>query len=65
MAGQNKAEGFEFHAAEGDVSDYESCAAMVKRIEAEIGPVDVLVNNAGITRDAMFRKMEKLASGTR
>jgi acetoacetyl-CoA reductase len=32
---------------------------MVKRIEAELGPVDVLVNNAGITRDGMFRKMDK------
>jgi acetoacetyl-CoA reductase len=56
---QNKAEGFDFHAAEGDVSDYESCAAMVKKIEADLGPVEVLVNNAGITRDAMFRKMQK------
>ncbi len=54
-----KAQGFEFHAAEGDVADYESCAAMVHKIEAEIGPVDVLVNNAGITRDGMFRKMDK------
>ncbi len=54
---RNRAEGFEFHAAEGDVADYVSCQEMVKRIEAELGPVDVLVNNAGITRDAMFRKM--------
>jgi len=56
---KTQSEGFEFFAAEGDVTDYDSCAAMVKKIEAEIGPVDVLVNNAGITRDAMFRKMEK------
>jgi len=56
---KTRAEGYDFHAAEGDVSDYESCAAMVKRIEAELGPVDVLVNNAGITRDGMFRKMGK------
>ena len=54
-----RAEGYDFHAAEGNVADYESCAAMVKKIEAEIGPVDVLVNNAGITRDGMFRKMGK------
>jgi acetoacetyl-CoA reductase len=54
-----KALGFEFIAAEGDVSDYESCREMVARIEAEVGPIDVLVNNAGITRDKFFPKMEK------
>ena len=56
---KNRAEGFEFHAAEADVADFESCNAMVQKIEAELGPVDVLVNNAGITRDAMFRKMQR------
>ncbi len=54
-----KSEGFDFVAAEGDVSNYDSCAAMVKKIEAEVGPVDVLVNNAGITKDGMFRKMDR------
>ncbi|KAA3655274.1 MAG: beta-ketoacyl-ACP reductase [Proteobacteria bacterium] len=53
-----KAQGFEFLVAEGDVSDYESCKEMVEKIEAEIGAVDVLVNNAGITRDKFFPKME-------
>ncbi|QDF96153.1 beta-ketoacyl-ACP reductase [Azoarcus sp. DD4] len=51
--------GFDFVAAEGDVSDYESCKAMVEKIEADVGPVDVLINNAGITRDKFFPKMEK------
>ena len=40
-----------------DVSNYDACAAGLKQIEADIGPVEVLVNNAGITRDAMFHKM--------
>ncbi|CCF21325.1 acetoacetyl-coA reductase [Pseudorhizobium banfieldiae] len=40
-----------------DVSNYQECADGVARIEVEIGPVEVLVNNAGITRDGMFHKM--------
>lgn len=54
-----KAEGFDFIVAEADVTDYDACAAMARKLEAEAGPVDVLVNNAGITRDAVFRKMDK------
>src|SRR3954465_7939987 len=41
-----------------DVSSSDGCAAGLKKVEAEVGPVDVLVNNAGITRDGMFHKME-------
>ncbi len=40
-----------------DVSKYEACVEGLAKIEADLGPVDVLVNNAGITRDAMFHKM--------
>ncbi|MGI9169360.1 MAG: acetoacetyl-CoA reductase [Caulobacteraceae bacterium] len=41
----------------GNVSVFADCAAAVKAVEAEHGPIDVLVNNAGITRDAMLHKM--------
>lgn len=40
-----------------DVSSYESCKDGIAKVEADLGPVDVLVNNAGITRDGMFHKM--------
>lgn len=40
-----------------DVSDYQSCVGGIAKVEADLGPVEVLVNNAGITRDAMFHKM--------
>jgi acetoacetyl-CoA reductase len=39
------------------VADYDACKAGIAKVEAEIGPVEVLVNNAGITRDAMFHRM--------
>ncbi len=54
-----KKQGYEFHAVEVDVPDYDSCQKAVARIQSEAGPIDVLVNNAGITRDASFRKMDK------
>jgi acetoacetyl-CoA reductase len=40
-----------------DVSDFAACSEGIKRIEADLGPVEVLVNNAGITRDTMFHRM--------
>ena len=40
-----------------DVGDFKQCQDAVKKIEAEVGPVDVLVNNAGITRDTTLHKM--------
>src|SRR5512137_188461 len=41
-----------------DVSSYEACAEGIKKVEAEVGLIEVLVNNAGITRDTMFHRMK-------
>src|SRR6187401_3217502 len=41
-----------------DVSSYDACAAGLKQVEADLGPVEVLINNAGITRDTMFHRMK-------
>ncbi len=54
------ARGFHFHGYAVDVADYDSCAAAVARIQKEIGPIDILINNAGITRDMTFKKMTKV-----
>jgi acetoacetyl-CoA reductase len=40
-----------------DVGDYEACTAGLKKVEDEVGPIDVVVNNAGITKDAMLHRM--------
>jgi acetoacetyl-CoA reductase len=53
--------GHEFKAVAVDVADYDSCQKLAAAINAEYGPVDVLVNNAGITRDMTFKKMDKAA----
>ena len=56
---QMQAQGYDFHAYPCDVADYDSCKACVDKVTKELGPVDVLVNNAGITRDMTFKKMTK------
>ncbi|WP_025769843.1 acetoacetyl-CoA reductase [Thioalkalivibrio sp. HK1] len=58
-ARQAHADGGEVALIEVDVTDYESCSRGVSKVQDEIGPVDVLVNCAGITRDATLKKLEK------
>jgi acetoacetyl-CoA reductase len=55
-----KNEGYTFHVVPADVSDFDSCAKAVKQVITDVGPIDVLVNNAGITRDMTFKKMGKV-----
>ena len=55
-----KSRGYNFRSFGVDVSDFESCRSCVERIHKEVGPVDILINNAGITRDMTFRKMSKV-----
>jgi acetoacetyl-CoA reductase len=51
--------GYGFKAYPCDVTNFDSCQACIEQVAADVGPVDVLVNNAGITRDMTFRKMTK------
>jgi acetoacetyl-CoA reductase len=51
-------QGFRFRAYPCDVANYESAKECISRLTQDIGPVDVLVNNAGITRDMTFKKMD-------
>ncbi|MFC5741698.1 acetoacetyl-CoA reductase [Dyella tabacisoli] len=50
-------EGIDVLMVPGDVSDHTACEAMVEAIQSKLGPVEILVNNAGITRDTTFHKM--------
>ncbi|GMU43760.1 MAG: acetoacetyl-CoA reductase [Xanthomonadales bacterium PRO6] len=54
-----KADGVDCLIVPGDVADFASSQAMVKEIEAKIGGVDILINNAGITRDTTFHRMSE------
>lgn len=51
--------GFSFIASEGNVGDWESTKAAFAKVKKDVGEIDVLVNNAGITRDGVFRKMSR------
>jgi acetoacetyl-CoA reductase len=50
---------YEIDLVQGDVTDYDAVGRMISQVEEEIGAVDVLINNAGITRDIKFTKMSK------
>ena len=51
---------YHFYGVPCDVGDFDSCQKMVAQVTSEIGPVDILINNAGITRDMTFKKMTKV-----
>ncbi|MDR6860192.1 acetoacetyl-CoA reductase [Variovorax guangxiensis] len=55
-----KENGYDMYAVACDVADYDSCSQAVAEVHEKIGAVDVLVNNAGITRDTTFKKMDKV-----
>jgi acetoacetyl-CoA reductase len=55
-----KAKGYDILAVACDVADFDSCAKAVAELHGKVDAVDVLVNNAGITRDATFKKMAKV-----
>jgi acetoacetyl-CoA reductase len=54
---EHAALGYTFIASEGNVADWDSTEAAFAKVKKEVGDIDVLVNNAGITRDGVFRKM--------
>ena len=55
-----KADGIDCVIVPGDVADFASSQAMIKEIEAQLGGIDILINNAGITRDTTFHRMSPL-----
>lgn len=56
-AADELAKALKIKAYKWDVGDYEACQAGIRRVEADVGPIDVLVNNAGITRDGFLHRM--------
>jgi acetoacetyl-CoA reductase len=56
---EQKAAGFDFAIADADVSSEDSCKAMAEKVAQEVGPIGILINNAGITRDKFFPKMDR------
>lgn len=58
IAAQKEA-GFDFLVEEADVTSFEDCDAMVQRVESNVGPINVLVNCAGITRDGFLKNMDE------
>ncbi len=57
--GEQQALGYSFHASVGNVGDWDSTVEAFTKAKADHGPIDVLVNNAGVTRDRMFVKMTR------
>ncbi|MFK7698141.1 acetoacetyl-CoA reductase [Pseudomonas caspiana] len=55
---EQKQQGFSFIASEGDVADWGSCQIAFQKILKDVGPIDVLINNAGTARNVMFRDMQ-------
>ncbi|MGE0800074.1 MAG: acetoacetyl-CoA reductase [Lautropia sp.] len=55
--GEQRESGYTFHASVGNVADWESTRQAFEKVKAEFGNPDIVVNNAGITRDGLFRKM--------
>ncbi len=54
-----KEEGFDFLVEEADVTSFEACGNMIKHVEETVGPIEVLVNCAGITRDGFLKNMDE------
>ena len=59
LARQHEQDGLRLQAYACDVTDWDSCVACAQKVTADVGPIDVLVNNAGITRDTTFKKMDR------
>jgi acetoacetyl-CoA reductase len=56
---EHSSNGFNFSVEEADVTDFDACAEMIKKVEETVGPINVLVNCAGITRDGFLKNMDE------